>query len=64
MSQSLPRGSRHFGPYRHPMHLERNRAQASGRRRPWGQHVALYLFRQRRLVLCGGEGHAHLRVSL
>jgi hypothetical protein len=32
MSQYRPRGSRHFDPYRHPMHLERNRAQASGRR--------------------------------
>jgi hypothetical protein len=58
MSQSRTRGSRHFDPYRRPVHLERNRAQASGRRRPWGQQVAFYLSRQRRLVLCGGEGHA------
>ena len=36
MSQYRPRGSRHFDPYRHPMHLERNRAQASGRRRLGG----------------------------
>jgi hypothetical protein len=36
MSQSRTRGSRHFDPYRRPVHLERNRAQASGRRRLGG----------------------------
>jgi putative FmdB family regulatory protein len=34
------------------MHLERNRAQASGRRRPWGQQVAFYLSRQTPARLC------------
>jgi putative FmdB family regulatory protein len=36
MSQSRTRGSRHFDPYRRPVDLERNRAQASGRRRLGG----------------------------